>query len=179
MIIDIVCGLLVALSFYLGYTKGIIKSVFAILSIIIGLLATLKFSYFVIGILEKFLTIDPRWVIILGFILTFLLVLIGIRALGKLLEKVLQTAHINFINQLAGGVISTLIALIIYSSILGFLDRINLIKPELKLDSASYSILETIPEKSKSLVEASKPFFSEFWAKTQDAINKAEKNKPQ
>lgn len=173
MIIDIICGLLVAICFYLGYTKGIIKTVFAVLSIIVGLLATLKFSYIVINILEKFMDIDPRWIIIIGFIFTFLIVLIGIRAIGNLLEKVLQTAHINFINQFSGGAISALLALVIYSSILGFLDKINIIQEPQKASSITYPILKTIPAKSKDFVESAKPFFSEFWEKTQAAMNKA------
>jgi membrane protein required for colicin V production len=111
MWIDIICGLLVGYFFYLGYTKGIIKTVFGILSVLLGLLITLKFSHLAMQLMEKIINVDPRMNVILGFVLTFLLVLIAIRMLGQGLEKVLETAHINIINQLAGGAVSGLIAL--------------------------------------------------------------------
>jgi len=100
MVIDIVCGLLVGTSFYLGYVKGIIKSVFGILSIIIALLVTLKFSYLTIDFLELFLTLDPRIIIIFGFVITFLMILIGIRMIGKGLENILDTVHLNIFNKI-------------------------------------------------------------------------------
>ncbi|MDQ3142287.1 MAG: CvpA family protein [Bacteroidota bacterium] len=174
MFIDIVCALILATSFYLGYTKGIIKTVFGILSIIIGLLVTLKFSYLVIGFLERFLTIDPRLIIIIGFVLTFILVLIGIRMIGKALEKLLETAHINFVNQLAGGLSSALIALLIFSYFIWFLNQLKVISPETKSASFSYPVLESVPEKSKIVFAKIKPFFSEFWDKTQKAMDKVE-----
>ena len=170
MIIDILCGLIVGFCFYLGYTKGIIKTVFGVLSIIIGLLATLKFSHLTMNLLDKVFDVDPRIMIIIGFVLTFLLILIGIRMIGNAVEKLLETAHINFINQIAGGVVSALIALVIYSSIVGFCDKIKIIKEDVKTSSITYPILATIPEKSKDFLEKAKPFFSEFWQRTQEAI---------
>ena len=179
MIIDILCGIIVGFCFYLGYTKGIIKTVFGVLSIIIGLLATLKFSHILMALLDKVIDVDPRIMIILGFVLTFLLILIGIRMIGNALEKLLETAHINFINQIAGGFVSALIALVIYSSIVGFCDKIKIIKDEVKTSSITFPILATIPDKSKDFLEKAKPFFSEFWQRTQDAINKVDQSMPE
>ena len=179
MFIDISCALLVALSFYFGYTRGIIKTVFGVLSIVIGLLATLKFSHLSIGLVEKILDVDPRLNIIIGFVLTFLIVLIGIRLLGRGLEKLLETANINFVNQIAGGAVSALITLLIYSSILGFLDKIRVIKPEVKSSSISYPLLQTVPEKSKVIIDYCKPIFSEFWQKTNEALEKVDQAIPE
>ncbi len=174
MIIDIISALIVAVSFYIGFTKGILKTVFGIISIFLGLLAALKLSFITIGILEKILTIDPRMIIIIGFVATFLLVLLGIRLIGRGLEKILETAHINFINQLAGGVFSALISIIIFSSVIWFLNQIKVISESNKKESITYPILEQVPETSKMLFSSIKPFFSEFWDKTKEAMNKVE-----
>ncbi len=99
--------------------------------------------------------------------------------IGNAVEKLLETAHINFINQIAGGVVSALIALVIYSSIVGFCDKIKIIKEDVKTSSITYPILATIPEKSKDFLEKAKPFFSEFWQRTQEAINKVDQSMPQ
>lgn len=39
------------------------------------------------GLLDKVIDVDPRIMIILGFVLTFLLILIGIRMIGNALEN--------------------------------------------------------------------------------------------
>ncbi|MEP7197639.1 MAG: CvpA family protein [Saprospiraceae bacterium] len=177
MILDIICGIILAASFYLGYSKGILKTVFGLLSIFIGLLAALKFSFIVINLLEKLLSIDPRMIIVIGFVLSFLLVLIGIRMIGRGLEKILETAHINFINQIAGGVLSALISLVILSSIVWFLNEIKVLSSETKSASFTYPILVEVPDKSKALINAVKPFFSEFWDKTKQAMDKVDASK--
>ncbi|MEO6189730.1 MAG: CvpA family protein [Saprospiraceae bacterium] len=174
MILDIICGLIIAASFYIGYTKGIIKTFFGAVSIFFGLLAALKFSFIIINLLEKILHTDPRLIIVLGFVATFLLVLIGIRMIGKGLEKILETAHINFINQIAGGVFSALLGLLILSSVIWFLNQIKVISPTLKSTSFTYPILEQVPEKSRAVLSKIKPFFSEFWDKTKEAMDKVD-----
>ncbi len=179
MWIDIICGLLVGYFFYLGYTKGIIKTVFGILSVLLGLLITLKFSHLAMQLMEKIINVDPRMNVILGFVLTFLLVLIAIRMLGQGLEKVLETAHINIINQLAGGAVSGLIALVLYASIIEFCDKIKIIKPEVAQRSITYPYLLTVPGKSKAVIDKLKPIFSEFWDKTNEAIHKVDQSTPQ
>ena len=176
MILDIICAIFLASSFYIGYSKGILKTVFGVLSVVFGILFSLKFSFVIINFLEKFLTVDPRLIIVIGFVLTFLLVLIGIRMIGKGIENILETAHINFINQIAGGILSWLISLIIFSSIIWFMDQIKFISPETQKNSISYPLLREVPEKSKIVFSKIKPFFSEFWIKTKQAMDKIDAN---
>ncbi|MBK8485228.1 MAG: CvpA family protein [Saprospiraceae bacterium] len=178
MFIDILCAIILGGSFYLGYTKGIIKSVFGIVSILLAILVTLKFSFLMINLVEKILVVDPRLTIMIGFVLTFLLIMIGIRLIGRGFEKILETAHINFINQLAGGITSAIIALVIYSSVIWFFNQLNLIGRETKEKSVSYYYLEAVPAKSKWAIDKCKPIFFEFWQKTQEALNKVESEIP-
>lgn len=177
MVIDIVCGLLVGTSFYLGYVKGIIKSVFGILSIIIALLVTLKFSYLTIDFLKLFLTLDPRIIIIFGFVITFLMILIGIRMVGKGLENILDTVHLNIFNKVAGGLASACITIIVYSSLIWFLNQVRVISSEAKSASITYPFLESVPYRSKVALDKIKPFFSEFWQKTQEAMDKVDQSR--
>jgi membrane protein required for colicin V production len=178
MFIDILCAILIGSAFYLGYSKGIIKSIFGIISILIAFLVSLKFSFLIISLIEKVMDSDPRLNVIIGFVLTFLLVMVGIRLIGKGFEKILETAHINFINKLAGGLVSALIVLILYSSAILFMDRLKLFKAATKAESHCYTYLEAVPEKSKWLINSMKPIFSEFWEKTQKAIDRADKDFP-
>ncbi|MBK9270082.1 MAG: CvpA family protein [Saprospiraceae bacterium] len=174
MIVDIVCLILVGTSFYLGYTKGIIKTVFGVLAILFALLATLKFSFVMINLLEKILDTDPRINIILGFALTFILVMIAIRMIGHGLEKVLETIHLNILNKVAGGVVAGFMTLVVFSSLIWFLDQVRLIGPQTKEQSIAYPVLEKMPELSKEVFSGLKPYFSEFWDKTQRAMDQVD-----
>jgi membrane protein required for colicin V production len=175
MFIDIFCLLILGTSFYLGYSKGIIKSIFGILSIVLGFLISIKFSFLSIGLVEKILDVDPRLNIVIGFVFTFLVVMIGIRLIGQGFEKILETAHINFINQLAGGLVTSFIAMLLFSSIVTFADSLKLIKSSVKSESLTYTYLQAIPSRSKWLIDKTKPIFSEFWEKTNNAIDKVNK----
>ncbi len=178
MLIDILCLIIVGSSFYLGFTKGIIKSVFGIISILFAFLFTLKFSFVTINLVEKMMQTDPRLSILIGFVFTFLIVMISIRLVGSGFERILETAHINLINQLAGGLASGLIALALFSSVIYFTNKLQLLSNETKSASYTYPLLEIMPEKSRWVIDKCKPLFSEFWQKTQDALNKVEQAIP-
>ena len=67
MIIDLAALLLVLYGFYVGYTRGIIKTVFALVSLIIGIVAALSLSPLVIDFLQGFLPWHPGLIFVIGF----------------------------------------------------------------------------------------------------------------
>lgn len=172
MVLDIVCLILVGTSFYLGFTKGIIKTVFGILSILLALFASLKFSHLIIRLLDGFLDFDPRFNIIMGFVITFLLVMIAIRMIGHGLENVLETVHLNIFNKTAGGLSAGLMTLMVFSGLIWFLDQIKVISNSTKEDSYTYPVLKKMPEISREMIDGIKPVFHEFWDRTQKAMEK-------
>ncbi|MBK8954693.1 MAG: CvpA family protein [Saprospiraceae bacterium] len=174
MLIDILLAIFLGLSFYLGYSKGIVKSFFGIMSILIATLVTLKFSFILIALLENISSIDPRLALVLGFLFTFLIVVFTIRLIGRGFEKFLETAQINFINKFIGGVMSAVIVLTLYSSMIWFLNQIRFIDSSTKEESQSYSLLESLPEKTKWVWSKTKPLFSEFWEKTNHVLDSVE-----
>ena len=108
MLLDIIVAIVVSLGFYLGYTRGLIKTVFDSLSLIIGILAALKLSPIVINILEEIIKTSPAVSFLLGVVITFIAVMDIIRFIGKKLEDMLEAVNINFINKLAGGAVQGL-----------------------------------------------------------------------
>jgi len=173
MIIDLITVLLVVLGFYQGYRKGLIKTVFATLSLLIGIIAALKLSPIVIGILQNLLSWNPAITFVLGFVLTFILVMMLIRFLGDKLEALLRSLHIGVINKLAGGLLLSLFYAILISFGVFFMDKIELISPDQKAASFTYPFLEPLPEMTKSVGRSLQPVFSEFWDKmieTMDAL---------
>ena len=98
MAIDIMFVIMVLIGFYIGFSRGIIKTVLSVLSIIFGIIAGFKFA----GPMETFLIQatgqDRPIMFVVGFLLSFAIVMILIRMLAKGLESILQSANINIIN---------------------------------------------------------------------------------
>ncbi len=165
MIIDIIAALLLAYGFYTGYSKGIIKTVFNTLSIFIGILAALKLSPIVIGLLEKIITTAPAIVFVLGFALTFIIFMGIIRFIGKKLEHMFKTVHLNFVNKILGGAVMSIFFLVIFSYGIWGLSELRVLNQQTSEESIAYPIVKPIPQATKKAFIAVKPIFSDFWDK--------------
>jgi membrane protein required for colicin V production len=171
MFLDFFVAIIVTLGFYLGYSRGLIKTVFDTLSLIIGIVAALKLSPIVINILASLIKMSPAITFLLGIILTFIGVMALIRFVGKKLEDLLSAVNINFVNKLAGGALQGLFFAYLLSLFLWLLSSIHVISPETKAASITYTALEPLPEKGKKVFTALKPVFKGFWDKTLEAMD--------
>lgn len=163
MIIDLAALLLLLYGFYVGYSRGIIKTVFALVSILIGIVAALSLSPVVINFMQGFINWHPGLVFVLGFALTFIVSLIVIRFIGKKIEDLLKFAQVNFINKIAGGAILGLLLLVFYSYALWGINSFGLLSEENKNSSVSYEYLETLPVQTQGILDSAKPIFKGFW----------------
>ncbi len=175
MFIDTLAAIVISFGFYLGYQRGLIKTVFDTLSLLIGILAAIKLSPWMMDILGKLFNLSKPLELILGIALTFLIVMGVIRFVGKKLEDVLETVNINFINKAAGGLLQGLFFAAVLSYAISLMDKVNVIKEETKTSSITYPSLMKMPAMSQSLFVALKPVFTEFWSKTNEAIDSMKK----
>ena len=171
MLIDLIVAIIISLGFYLGYSRGLIKTVFDSLSLVVGILAALKLSPIVINILQGIIKTSPALTFLLGVVITFIGVMALIRFLGEKLEDMLEAVNINIINKLAGGVLQGLFFAYILSLMLWLINTLNVLNPKTKADSMTYSLLEPLPEKGKAVYVALKPVFKGFWDKTLEAMD--------
>lgn len=171
MLIDLFVAVVIALGFYLGYTRGLIKTVFDSLSLVIGILAALKLSPVVISILQEIIKTSPAITFILGVVITFIGVMALIRFLGRKLEDMLEAVNINFINKIAGGALQALFFAYLLSLGLWLINNLNVLNPATKSASITYPLLEPLPEKGKAVFTSIKPLFKGFWDKTVEAMD--------
>lgn len=172
--LDIIALVVAALGFYIGYSKGLIKTVFGILSIILGILIALKLSPFIINFIEAAFKLDPRWALILGFLLTLGLVIAGLSYVGRLMERFLQSIQLNFVNKIAGGLLYGVIFLVILGLAESFLTELEVIKPAQIEESFTYPIVTALPNQASGVFDNLKPIFSEFWEKTKEVLDNIE-----
>ncbi len=178
MAIDIIFVITMLYGFYLGFSKGIIKTVFTVLSIVFGLMAAFKFAPAMTDFLESTFSSHNPLMLIAGFLLSFVLTMVIIRMIARGLEGILKTANINVINQLAGGVLLAGVLILFYSVILWFGNQATLINNSAKQKSMTYVYLEKFPTQAKDIAYRIQPVFQEFWNQSLDMMDRLEDMKP-
>ncbi len=174
MAIDVVFVLALLYGFYLGFSRGIIKTVFAIISILFGIMAAFKFAPATTEFLQTaFNDTNPIWFLV-GIILTFVVVMMMIRLFSRGLEGILESININFINQLAGGMLLAGICVLIYSQLVWFADQARLIDMNTKKTSITYPYVEQFPGIVKEAASKFQPVIYDFWEQSMDMMDKLE-----
>ncbi len=176
MVIDIIFLIIAGYGFYVGFSRGIIKTVFTVLSYIFGLIAAFKFAPAATEFLESTFRNGNPLMFLAGFLLSFVLTMMLIRMVAKALEGVLKTANINVINQFFGGVLLAGVMTIIYSTLLWFGISAHIIdEAEAKKTSVTYIYLMELPEQTQSLLKNVKPIFLDFWDHSVEMLDNLEK----
>jgi membrane protein required for colicin V production len=170
MYIDLFLAISILIGLIQGYHKGIVRTLFSILSVIIGFLAALKFSPFVVSFFERVFDLSPLIALIAGMVITFLLFMLGIRWLGNAFEKTLKLVQLNIFNKLTGAALFAALMIFIYSVIIWFCVRTEMIGDAEIARSRSYPVLSTIPGKAEAVAESLKPVFRGFWQKLEAVI---------
>jgi|GEM_PF-5427015 len=172
--LDIIVLVVAALGFLRGYSKGLIKSLFGLISIVLGIIIALKVSPYIIDFIEDAFKLDPRWALIIGFLLTLGLVIAALSYIAKLLEGILRSIRLNVINKLAGGLLYGLLFLLVLGLAYNFLFQIDVIKLEQIEKSQTYSLVTVLPREAQGVWENVRPAFEEFWERAQDVMNSNE-----
>lgn len=170
MWIDIVFLLMAGYAFYRGYQAGIIRVVLLGVSVLIALLLAMRFAGPVTVLLQDLFRSDHSLFFLGGFLLTFLIVIGLIRWTGGLLEKGLGAVRLNVVNKGVGGLLFATGATLILSTLLGLLDKADIIPQEAKRHSMTWGLLATVPEQAVRAYEGVRPILADFWDETRDAI---------
>lgn len=174
MVIDIIFALLAIYGFYVGFSRGIIQTIFTILAYVVGLMAAFRFGPEVTNFLESAFNYQNPLMFIAGFLLAFILTMLLIRLFARGLEGILETVHINIINQVAGGALMAAIMILVYSMLVWFADRSNILSDDLRQESMTYPYLKEYPAYVWKAGGKLKPVFENFWDHTVEFMDQLE-----
>lgn len=163
MVVDLLFLAFAAWGFIMGFNRGIIQTVFTILSYTFGFTASVKFAPMMTDLLENLFNNQNPLMFLVGFIVCFVIFMLIIRSVANVLEGALEAANINIINKVIGGGVLAGLMILLYSVLLGWAVDSNTIDRTAIMDSATYPILKEYPAQVWKLVEALKPTFQEFW----------------
>ena len=122
---DFILGAFLLFGLFTGLKNGLFVELASIVSFFIGLFIAFKFSYFIRALIEDHFSWNPNMIQICAFIITLLLVVIGIHLLAKIFTKIADFAFLGWLNRLAGGFVALLKSIILLGILLVLIGKIN------------------------------------------------------
>ncbi|MEE4256783.1 MAG: CvpA family protein [Bacteroidales bacterium] len=144
--LDIVLAIPMLWFLYRGFRNGLIIELASLAALILGIYVALHFSFYVEGWLVENFEIGEKYLYIISFALTFIIVAVLVFLAGKIIHKLVGIIFLGFLNRLAGGIFGLLKAALVLSVILYFVNGFNpgLIKADVKDSSVLYDPVESI-----------------------------------
>lgn len=122
---DIIVGALLGFSLYKGIKNGLFVEIASFISLLLGIYLAIKFSSLMKDIISKHVSWNPSTIQITAFILTFVLVVIGVYFLAKILTGIANFAFLGWANKLGGGFFRVLKSILILSIFIALFEKIN------------------------------------------------------
>ena len=167
-VIDIILAALLLFGFVRGLMKGLFVELASLVSLVAGVYGAIHFSYFVGDFLKDSVDWDEKYISIVAFAITFIVIVIVISLLGKLFTKVADFASLGILNKLLGGVFGALKLGLILSVLLIVFDKLNSTIPFVDKEQTEESILY------KPVKELAPMIFPNFLKVDDDDDKKAE-----
>lgn len=165
---DIIVGALLAFALFKGFKNGLIIELASLAALVLGLLGAIMFSSITADYLSQY--INSNHIGLIAFIVTFILIVIGVHLVAKVVDKLVAAIALGPVNRILGAVFSLLKYAFILSVILAVLnsfDRNAKIIPEEQRENSylygpvssiaslvfPYIQFETVKEKIEDVTE--------------------------
>lgn len=147
-ILDIVIALPLIWGIYKGFRKGLIIEVTTLAALLAGIYGAIRFSDSAAILIREQWEIDDRYMPIVAFALTFILIVVLVNIIGKMIEKLVDMVSLGFLNKLGGGLFRALkIALIlsvIFTMVTSLDEELQIIPESVKDESVLYGPLSKL-----------------------------------
>ena len=168
-LLDIFLGGLLAYGLIKGIRNGIFIEITSVYSLIIGIYLAVKFSFQLQSFVSEYLHSSQKTIQITAFILTFILVVIGISFLAKVLTKIADFAFLGWVNRLLGGIFGLIRMTLLLGVCFNILSKISteIIGKETQEKSFFY---KPIIESSKIILPVLEKSFEDFKKETTSVL---------
>lgn len=174
--LDMLFGALLAFSLYKGIKNGLFVEIASFISLLLGIYIAIKFSSFMKELIMKHVSWNPNTIQVTAFILTFILVVIGVYFLAKILTGIADFAFLGWANKLGGGFFRVLKTILILSIFIALFEKINFNETFAKRETLDKSIFYNPVKKVAAFVYPSiEKWYDTFKEKqAKDSEEKAE-----
>ncbi|WP_424492634.1 CvpA family protein [Salinimicrobium sp. GXAS 041] len=128
--LDIILSIFLLLGVVRGFFKGFFVELAGLVALILGIYGAIHFSHRMYAFLDLFITWEEKYLSVLAFALTFILIVVIISIIGKILTKMAGMLALGIVNRFFGGVFGLLKMAFLASIFLMFLNRSEALKIE-------------------------------------------------
>lgn len=179
MTLDIIYGIVLLIVLIKGFSRGLIQSVFWLISVIVGIMAAVSFSHAAAAWVEKVLDIRSEFIPLVAFIVVLLAIFGIFYLLGNMLESVFKTLQINFLNQLAGAIVWGISWSLLFSCICWYGNNMGLFSYDLKSDSKIYDSIVVMAPATIDLIGNLLPVVKNTFSNLQEWFDQAGQKIPE
>lgn len=123
--IDIILLVPLLYGLYTGYSKGIFRQLAGIFGLVLAVFFSMKYAYLVKDFLVNNELSTGQYAPVFSFVVAFLLVIIIVRLLGNLLQKISHKLGLGIVERLLGAALGVLKVFLMVSAFLFFFVKIN------------------------------------------------------
>jgi membrane protein required for colicin V production len=163
VLIDIVFLIFVLGAVIKGLRRGLIVAVFSFLALVIGLAAAIKLSAVVANHLKDSVHLSAKWLPIVSFVLVFLAIVLLVRWLEGLVGSVIKFAFLGWVDKLGGVILYALVYLAIFSIILFYCTKAQVLSGSMIAASRTYSLIEPFGPLVINKLAILIPFFKDMF----------------
>lgn len=146
--IDIILLVIFVIAGFNGYKTGFVRQVASLAGLLLGIWGAIHFSEFTANFLVENFEIKTKYLSIISFALTFVVILIAVHFLGELVTKIFDLAMLGFANSLLGvvfGVIKTILVLSVLLVLADkFSDKVRILPSNLEERSLFYKPIKNV-----------------------------------
>jgi len=123
--IDLLLGIPLLWGAIMGFKKGLIIELATIVALILGVYGAVNLSDTTANYLKNHFEISSNWLGLIGFLVSFVAIVIAVFLLGKLLDKMLKLMALGLVNRVLGMIFGILKYTLILSILLFFFENVN------------------------------------------------------
>jgi membrane protein required for colicin V production len=158
--IDLILAIPLLWFAYKGFTKGLILELASLIALLLGIYIAGHFSDYTAGFLRDKMDFHSKYMSIISFSITFLVVIVLVFLFGKALEKVAHIALLGFANKFIGALFGLLKAIFLLSALIYIMDTLGAenkaISPKLQEGSLLYKPIKVVAPAVFPIIKESK-----------------------
>lgn len=138
---DFIITAFLLFGFVRGLFKGLFLEIASFIALIAGIYGAMHFSYFIKDLLAPRVTWEEKYITLVSFAITFIVIVLVITLIGKLFTKIADFASMGILNKLLGGLFGALKIGFVISIILLIFSKLNNKIPFLSAEQQESAVL--------------------------------------
>lgn len=140
-VLDIILAALLIFGLVRGFIRGFFVEVSSLVALAVGLFGAIHFSYIIANFLKDKTEWTEKYVQIIAFACTFVIIVILVSLIGKFLTKIADTAQLGLMNKTFGALFGLAKIALMLSVVLIILSKLNKAMPFVKEETLQDSVL--------------------------------------